>query len=145
VGVSSAVVRASASTTAKESYKNNAVTRSCASTTTGRSGSCIFNDCLGCMPLHQPLFPRMSWYITLHGKSYHLPYSNLIPQHPVPLASTSLAARLWPPIPFSRTVPSILGNSFVFLILFCRSVTHKSRIFQPHQKREQVMRRVEHL
>ena len=34
------------------------------------------------------------------------------------------------PIPFFQIVPSIFGNSFVFLSFLCRSVTYKSRIFQ---------------
>jgi hypothetical protein len=95
---------------------------------------------LGCIPLHKPLFTRMAWYIASQGmyeitpthqplsSSLFQPYSSTS-RVPTRLVSTSPAARLRSHIPFSKTVPSILGDSFVFLSFFCRSVTHKSRIF----------------
>ncbi len=86
---------------------------------TWKIGSCIW--LLGYMPLHKPLFTKMTWYIASYGMyeitPAHQPLSSSLfqPHSSTSLASMSLTVRLRPPIPFSKTVQSILGNSFVFL------------------------------
>jgi hypothetical protein len=91
------------------------------SLSTELQGHCIARE----MSTHSPL------------SVYHLLYSILIPQHPVPLASMSpnrprqcpQHPRALPVVPFSPHLKDCSLYSrklFCFSIFFCRSVTHRS-------------------
>ncbi len=82
-----------------------------------------------CLPTCKGSVSHVSYECTQFTTRHHLLYSNLIPQHPVPLVSTGPNVRRRTPIPFSKTVPYILGNSFVFLSFFVDPWLTEDRIF----------------
>jgi hypothetical protein len=82
-----------------------------------------------CLPRCKGTASHVRYECTQFTSRHHLLYSNLVPQHPVPLTSTVPNSRRRLPIPFSKTVQSILGNSFVFLSFFVDPWLTEVRIF----------------
>jgi hypothetical protein len=90
-----------------------------------------------CLPRCKGTASHVRYECTQFTRHHHLLYSNLIPQHPVPLSSMSpnrshqypQHPRASPVTPFSPHLKdcSIYSRKlFCFSIFFCRSVTHRS-------------------
>jgi hypothetical protein len=90
-----------------------------------------------CLPSCKGTASHVRYECTQFTSRHHLLYSNLIPQHPVPLASMSpnrshqhpQHPRASPVAPFSphlKDCPLYSRKPFCFSIFFCRSVTHRS-------------------
>ncbi len=90
-----------------------------------------------CLPSCKGTVSHVRYECTQFTSRHHLLYSNLTPQHPVPLASMSpnrshqhpQHPRASPVAPFSphlEDCPLYSWKLFCFSTFFCRSVTHKS-------------------
>ena len=90
-----------------------------------------------CLPSCKGTASHVRYECTQFTSRHHLLYSNLIPQHPVPLSSMSpnrshqhpQHPRASPVAPFSphlKDCPLYSRKLFCFSSFFCRSVTYKS-------------------
>jgi hypothetical protein len=90
-----------------------------------------------CLPSCKGTASHVRYECTQFTSHHHLLYSNLIPQHPVPLVSMSpnrshqhpQHPRASPVAPFSphlKDCPLSSRKLFCFSIFFCRSETHRS-------------------
>jgi hypothetical protein len=90
-----------------------------------------------CLPSCKGTVSHVRYECTQFISRHHLLYSNLIPQHPVPLVSMSSIRshqhpqhpRASPVAPFSphlKDCPLYSRKLFCFSSFFCRSVTYKS-------------------
>ncbi len=90
-----------------------------------------------CLPSFKGTASHVRYEYTQFTSRHHLLYSNLIPQHPVPLASMSpnrshqhpqhpWASPMAPFSPHLKDCPLYSRKLFCFSTFFRRSVTHKS-------------------
>jgi hypothetical protein len=90
-----------------------------------------------CLPSCKGTVSHVRYECIQFTSRHHLLYSNIIPQHPVPLASMNSnrshqhpqhpwASSVAPFSPHLKDCPLYYRNLFCFSIFFCRSVTHRS-------------------